>query len=508
VTQLPIDPMPSQTVAHVVFHSPEEEWATEGQEKTKKPPLVIPPDLPGSSAPAIVWPKEAPDQENFIKKFYPALPPLPAPLVVRPGPEGHPMTLSELQGVATANNPSVKAAVAAVQAARGAVIQAGAYPNPSIFWEADTVGTAGAGYQGGGFEQVIKGASKIKLTRAMAQMEYHNAELALRKAEAELASQVRRAYFATLVSRENVKVSRALAVFAENVYRVQIELLAAGRAAPYEPVQLRPLVSQARINLTQATNQHQASWRQLNAALGLPAMPLTELAGSVDLPVPVYDYDDVSRLVLNRNTEVLTALNDVQKARYGEELARANVYPDPDVRVLLQKDYTTPPNLYVYSATVTVPIPAWDQNRGSILQAKNQITQAIANAQQSKLQLLDTLADAYNRYTTARETVQTTTLQIQDQVRAYRGVYDRHWQAPDSASFGDVVTAQQTLAGYITAYIAALSNQWQAVVDVANLLQTEDLFQTGQVQSVYPVPHLEAWPPVPCAGEQVQAGQP
>jgi cobalt-zinc-cadmium efflux system outer membrane protein len=429
--------------------------------------------------------------------MYPAKPLLPPDLKAMPGPEGRPLTLADLQRMAAANNPAIKAAVAGVLAARGGVEQAGAYPNPSIFWEQDTVGTGSSGYQGGGIDQVIKGANKIKLTRAMAVMDLRNAELALRKAESDLATQVRTSYFNALVARENVRISRALATFTENVFRVQVDIVAGGQTAPYEPMQLRPLADQARLNVLQANNQYQSSWRQLAAALGLPNMPLTELAGRVDLPVPVYDYDAVANIVLNRHTDVLTAMNAVQKARYGEELARANVCPDPDVHFLLQKDYTAPPHSLVYSASVSIPIPVWDQNKGNILQARNQITQAIENVQQSKLQLTNTLADAYNRYLTARETVRISQMQIDDQVRVYRGIRERHNSAPNEVTFGDVVTAQQALAGYITAYVTALSNQWQAVVDIANLLQTSDLFQTGQTQEVIPVPHLEIWYEMP-----------
>jgi hypothetical protein len=38
-----------------------------------------------------------------------------------------------------------------------------------------------------------------------------------------------------------------------------------------------------------------------------------------------------------------------------------------------------------------------------------------------------------------------------------------------------VVAAEQTLSQSISAYLAALQQQWQAAVDVAELLQLEDL---------------------------------
>ena len=44
----------------------------------------------------------------------------------------------------------------------------------------------------------------------------------------------------------------------------------------------------------------------------------------------------------------------------------------------------------------------------------------------------------------------------------------------------DVVTAQQTLQAYLTGYFTALSAQWTAVVDVANLLQIDDLYEGTQ----------------------------
>jgi cobalt-zinc-cadmium efflux system outer membrane protein len=461
-----------------------------------KQPLVIPPDLPGSGAPPITWPKTKAERQQAIARLYPELPPLPADLAPLPGPAGKPLTLSDLQSLATANNPSIKNAVAGVDAARGAVLQAGAYPNPGLFWEADTVGTAGAGYQGAGIDQVIKGANKLKLARAAAAMDLRNAELALRKAQADLATQVRSSYFAVLVALENVKVSRALARFTDRVYRVQVDLLAAGLAAPYEPMQLRPLAMQARFSLLQAQNQYQASWKQLAAALGLPAMPPTQVTGRVDLPVPEFDLHEVEEHILNAHTDVLTALNSLQKARYNLELAEVTPVPDPDVHVLIQKDYTTPPHFMVYSAAVTIPTPVWDRNRGNILQAKGLMIQAAQAPQQARLQLTSTLADAFNRYSTAREQVRIAQQQIEDQVRVYRGVYERHGQAPDEVSFGDVVTAQQTLATYITSYVTALGLQWTAVVDVAGLLQTDDLFRTGRTRQTMPVPDLEhLWPP-------------
>jgi cobalt-zinc-cadmium efflux system outer membrane protein len=457
--------------------------------------LEIPLGLPGAKSPPLRLPKAPPDRDRALAKLYPPLAPLQAPPQPAPGPDGRPLTLADLQRIAAVHNPSIKNAVAAVEAARGAVIQAGAYPNPSFVWAADTVGTGGAGYQGGGFDQPIKGANKVRLQKAMAQMDLQNSELALKRAQSDLATQVRSNYFAVLVALENMRISLALARFAEEIYDVQLDLLRAGEAAPYEPMQLRPLVAQARFNLLQAANQYIASWKQLAAALGLPAFPPTELAGQVDLPVPVFEYKEVLARVLSQHTDVVTAMNSLQRSRYAYELAQVTPFPDFDMRFLLQKDYTTGPSSasheLVYSGELSFPIPLWDRNKGNIIQAAQQLTQARLQPEQTRLQLTSSLADAFNRYETNRAQVRITLEQIEDQVRAYRGVYERRQQTAGEVSFGDLVTAQQTLAAYIASYITALGLQWTAVVDIANLLQTDDLFQAGPQEPVVPIPDLE-----------------
>src|SRR5262249_2173230 len=142
-----------------------------------------------------------------------------------------------------------------------------------------------------------------------------------------------------------------------------------------------------------------------------------------------------------------------------------------DARLLVQRDYTTPPNQISISVQVSVPVPVWDQNKGGIRQAEALLAQAVFGVDQARFALVNTLADAWNRYETARQQVDLTAQQVRDQIRAYRGVYARRQQDPTNVSFGDVVTAQQTLAGYVAAYVTALGAQWQAVVDVANVLQ-------------------------------------
>src|SRR5262249_10610397 len=141
------------------------------------------------------------------------------------------------------------------------------------------------------------------------------AELKLRQAQADLRTQVRTYYFAVLVARENLKVTRAMAKLADEVAQVLFEQLKGGVVAPYEPLQLRVLALQSRGAVVQAHNRYLAAWKQLTSAMGLPGMPLIDLAGRVDSGIPLYQYDKLLAYVLTNHTDVLTAQVGEEKAR-------------------------------------------------------------------------------------------------------------------------------------------------------------------------------------------------
>ena len=53
-----------------------------------------------------------------------------------------------------------------------------------------------------------------------------------------------------------------------------------------------------------------------------------------------------------------------------------------------------------------------------------------------------------------------------------------------------MATAQQLIATNLQTYIQALSDQWQAVIDLAHLLQADDLYCIGPPMPVAEIPSL------------------
>jgi cobalt-zinc-cadmium efflux system outer membrane protein len=486
---LDVRPLPPSAAA------PAKPSAAAAGEPAKEPNLLqrlrYPNELPGGQAPPLeaIPSKEGPEREAALSRLYPPMPDLGPNPEAQPGADGRPYTLTDLQRIALSSSPAIRQATFAVESAKGAAQQAGFYPNPNFGYEGDVMGTGGsAGLHGAWFEQIVKTAGKLKLAQAVAVMDLLNAELALRATQMDVAAQVRAGYYGVLVARKSLQVNFVLAHFMDELYRIQVGQVRAGTAAPYEPVQLSGLAWITRGALIQARNRYVAAWNQLAAAMGVPALPLTQLAGEADMPVPVYEYDRVLKRVLQMHTDVRTAQNSLIQARYSLRLAEVTPYPDLDMRIMVQKDNTTIPHEIAPSIVLGVPIPLWNRNQGNIHQARGNLGQAIEQPHLTRNNLTGRVAEAFQRYQTNRALLAVYINQvIPRQVQAYRGTYQRHYSegggiigppavANAAVGFADVIVAQQQLATSIATYLMALGDLWTSVVDLAHLLQTDDMF--------------------------------
>lgn len=496
----PTDGSPSAKVdvqtSKYLLTSYEEDMSQQTQKKFEP---KIPADLPGAEAKAIDIPKEEAAKERAINQLFPKLQPLAAEPAAALSPEGRAYTLSDLQFIAAGNSPELRQAASDVEAARGNVIQARAYPNPTTGWEITPSNDGSvAGAQGPFVDQVIKTAGKLKIASASAEMDLQNSQLALRRARSDLATRVRSAYYALLVAKETARVNRALAKFTDQVYELHTGLLQAGNAASYEPMALRAQAYSVRLAYDQSIQTYLYAWKQLVATVGQRQLPLTQVAGRIDTVIPYFDYDTVLGYILRNHTDVLTARNALDKARYQLKLAQVTPVPDMEFNVAILKDYVVEPKAWVPTATVSFPLPIWDQNKGNIMAAEAALVRATEESHRVEMNLTETLGTNFTNYKTNLQALDYYRNHIlPDQVRAYRGVLERR-QLDPNAAFSDLFGAQQTLSGFVTTYLGVLSTLWTSSVSVADMLQSDDIFQLAQPQAVPALPDLGVLLPFPC----------
>ncbi len=472
----------------------------EARLKPPREPFEVPRELPGAETPPLHLPShrtnesDGPDEERqqAISRLYAPLPTLNRGPGWREEPTG-PLTLQSLEQMALDNSPVIREAAADIKAARGAAFQAGTYPNPDAGYEADTVNTGNTnGYHGAYIQQTFITAGKLRLASSALSKDVDNAILNLRKTRITVLSQVRSQYFAAIVAREKLKLARALSAFTEKLYQAQIDLVEGGEARPTNRCSC--VSSRFKLALVaQAQQQQMSAWRQLAAALGLPAMPPTELAGRPDVPVPLLAYERALDQMLSVNTDLGVAENNVVQAQLLLRLAKVTPVPDVDLNFVLQRDYTFSPGTTTYNLNLGGEIPVFNQNRGNIVTAHAELYRANQAIAQVRNDLSGQLGEAFARYEASRVLVESFRAEaLRDQVRTYRGIYERYRNDPENIEFNDVVVAQQTLAVTLNQYIDVLGNQWQAVVDVAQLLQVDDIFLMGDAAPVAAIPAVDA----------------
>jgi len=460
-------------------------------------PLSLPSELPGANTEPLLVPGlrdlSADEQRNVIRKLFPELRDSKTESGVMPQSTDSRVGLESLHQLAYSNHPSLRAAAANVESTRGLMIQAGLPPNPKIGYQADTVNTIFTqGYQGAYLTQTIVTARKLGLAAEAAAVDYANAVVNQRKIWVQVTSNIRRAYFQTLAARERVRLAKALYDLTGRAYNAQVDLVAAGEAAPYEPLQLRVLTTQARATLVRAEQDAIASWRVLAAAIGTPDLGVAAIDGSIDCAVPNITYDQAMERLTAVHTDIQMAQNLVRKQQTLVTLADRTPIPNLDLEVVVQRDHTFDPGTNTYNLLLGGDVPVVNRNQGNRIATRADLVRAGQQVAEVRLNLISDLAKTYGVYRANRELADSFKSEgLSDQVRAYRGVYQRYLADPNGVSFNDVIVAQQTLASVLTQYLDILQSQWQSVVDLGELLQVEDLFQMGPLSPVAPIPSLD-----------------
>jgi hypothetical protein len=149
---------------------------------------------------------------------------------------------------------------------------------------------------------------------------------------------------------------------------------------------------------------------------------------------------------------------------------------------------------------VTVPVPVWDRNQGNIRQMQGALMRAVEEPHRVRADLTARLADAFRRYDENAKILELYRVDILPmQVQAFRATVQRHYGGDvGGVAYNDLIASEQNLVSTIGVYLTTLGAVWQAVVDTASMLQTDDLFQMAEPVPVAPVPDLEELLKLPC----------
>ncbi|GAB5402395.1 MAG: TolC family protein [Aureliella sp.] len=335
--------------------------------------------------------------------------PLDGPLKAQPvskheAPSIQAMELADFESLAFQSNPTLAAATARMNVARGKKLQAGLYPNPVVGYHGVEMGLRGTSGQQGGFisQQFITG-QKRQLDRAIAGKEIDEAHFRFYAQEQRVLSDVRIRFYDTLVAQRRVALTRELARLGDELVTATGRLIDARQGTENDLLQAEIRADESQILLSNSLNQNAEAWRRLVTIVGMPSMEFRPVAGKLDANLPNFDWDSCYAKVLDGNPVLQAARTRADRAKIMVQRARKEPIPNVDLSVSHRHHNVTTDD--VTNVQVGIPIPVFNRNQGNIQSAQAQWLAACNEARRVELDLQDRLAVAYRRYANARQQV-------------------------------------------------------------------------------------------------------
>jgi cobalt-zinc-cadmium efflux system outer membrane protein len=378
------------------------------------------------------------------------------------------LTLEELEQVALECNPTLVQARMAIRAAEGDCIQAGLYPNPNVGYIADEVGNDGTeGLMGGGVGQEVVTAGKLRLSRAVAAHQIEQARYAWEAQRWRVVNDVRRGYYETLLAQKRIEVHTQLFGIEEQILKSTKQLRGAKEVSEVDVLQAQVEAESAKLNLSEARDQHEAAWRRLAAVLGRPELEPAMLAGDVTANLPVHTWDDSLDALISQSPELAHARAGVERARC--EFARQCAERTPNFEVGTAVKYDTGSRFTVVDLELRVPLQIFNRNQGNIVRAQADLVAAEHEVRRVELELRERLATVFKEYTNARRRASTYTQSILPCAKRSLDLTSAGYREGEFA-YVNLLTAQRTFYDKTLEYLSSLEELWRYSVEIEGLL--------------------------------------
>jgi cobalt-zinc-cadmium efflux system outer membrane protein len=376
----------------------------------------------------------------------------------------HALTLDEAIRRAADAQPILRAGAAAVSAARGARLQAGVRPNPSLTVEAENfLGTGPYGVLNqpeitGTYSQQLERGGKRQARIALADSDIAVAEAATAVERLDLAAQVQRAYLDVLVADEATKVALEALALARRLETEAKRRVASAKDPLFVGTNAAARVARARIGLEDAERRQVATRSALAAFWGETGEGLKPEGDALDLAASIGGG---------------LAAADEQLAKAEQARADSAIAYEQSRRT---QDYTLGGGLrYLRDtsdvaavATVTIPLGRFDRNEGNIARARAERERVTLVAEAQRLQRQRTLSALRLEAGSAALRAKAWRQEIQPRTAlALRQVQEGY--ARGGFSFRDLEAAADAVSEAQADYLAAIAQLRATQADIDRL---------------------------------------
>ena len=391
-----------------------------------------------------------------------------------------PLTLADLERMALEKNPTIGQVQADVKAAAGRAQQAGLYPNPTVSAIGDQIARGPiirGGEFGGNFQQRIVTGGKLGLSRKVAQQGQAVTETEARAQNQRVLNAVRQLYYQALSDQFRLQVRTRLAQLAEEAMHITDELANIGQAD--QPDQLAASVESERIqlDLVDARNRQERTWRQLAAVVNNPSLKPVPLAGDLET-VPRLNVDQALETIYADSPDLRAASQKVTQAETALTREKREAIPDLIVsggvrhnRELLDNSGFATPIGKEGFFDIGIQLPIFNRNQGNVAAARAGVDRAKLEVERTRLALRSQLAETYRDYQTALTRADRYKQEVLPKAQRAYDLYISNFRQL-SAAYPQALMAQRNLFQLQDAYVDALTTVWARSVEIQGLLLT------------------------------------
>ncbi|SEJ46825.1 MULTISPECIES: TolC family protein [unclassified Variovorax] len=383
-----------------------------------------------------------------------------------------PLNLQGAIAMALQANPGLSSAAREQDATEAAIVQAGAWPNPTLDAQVEDLRRDNRTTTLQLSQPIELGGKRAaRVTAAERARDQAASALAARRAEVRAATVT--AFFEVLTAQERLRLAQDSVGLAQTGTRAAANRVAAGKVSPLEETRARVAEAGIRVELLQAEGTLRSARQQLAASWGNPSPRFTQVDGAVDqLPAMAPPQDAQARLA---DAPVLRqARLEVERRRALSDLEQARRVPDLTVSLGAKRVPSSEGEMgggrrNQVVLGLSVPLPIFDTNRGNVAEALSREEKARDDLAAAELQLGTDVAQATERLRSARATAQT--LQ-RDALPGAESAYRAATKGFELGKFSflEALDAQRTLFQVRAQYLLALADAHRAAGELDRLL--------------------------------------
>lgn len=369
-------------------------------------------------------------------------------------------------------NPELAAFSIEIRAKEAQIIQSGLFPNPELETEVEEFGGGKGMNKFDGVEttiwisQLIPLGRKISKKKKVASLEKDLSLWDYESKRLDVLMLTTNAFIDVLSAQERLHLSEELKKIAQDMVETVYVRIKAGKGFSVEKIKADVALSTSIIKLKKAQMSLDAAREKLTLIWGNHNPIFKKAKGDLYITKSIPTLHELQEKIL-QNPDIVRWKQEIEMRN--AVIKRENSKAIPDIKFSFGKRFLAEDNSDAFVMGFSLPLPLFDRNQGSRLEAKHRLSKAKKIKEAVNLQILSFLSVSYQRLSSAFMEVETLRNKVLPNAQI---VFDSstEWYSKGKFSYLQVLDAQRTLFQIREQFIDALKVYHQGVNDIERLI--------------------------------------